>query len=162
MNNLARSLTFLFSIVPFASAAQVNPANPGGFNNTDPRSPAYNAGNNIPPPGSDTRPHWKDQWGAIATDAQMAKLGTIDGVSSRQKAEKMSLKECRSQGGKNCTIGVVYQNRCGVMVTGDGRLTLASATSLIEATADALRRCGNDTTNCGVYHSGCSLPIQVN
>ena len=141
------------------ASAQSTAANPGGFLNTDPRSPYYNSGNNLPPAPAQER--WADRWGAIATDADSAKLGAVVDMTSEKQARSAALKACKDEGGVNCTVDISYYNRCAVLVTGDNVYTVSSAATIDEATKSGFIKCDRDDVNCRVYYSGCSLPARM-
>ena len=144
---------------PSIAWAQASQTNPGGFLNTDPRSPYYNSGNNLPPAPPQER--WAKRWGAIATDADNAKLGAVVDMASEKQARSAALKACKDKGGINCTVDISYYNRCAVLVTGDKVYNVSSAATIDEATKSGFIKCERYDVNCRVYYSDCSLPVRI-
>lgn len=104
---------------------------------------------------------WEDRWGAIATDAQKAKLGVVVNMPSQRKAKSAALDACKENGGSNCTVEISYYNQCAALITGDKLFNTSAAATIEEATESGLSRCSKEDTNCRVYYSGCSLPVRI-
>ena len=111
--------------------------------------------------GEDVAPVWSNRWGAIAVDFSAGKFGAGRATTTRRKAEREALKECKSEGGKNCEIDITYFNQCGVIAWGSIYAATASAGTKEEASARALANCGKHAKECRIYHSDCSLPVRV-
>lgn len=75
-------------------------------------------------------------------------------------AELLALDDCKSKGGTNCTVAISYGNGCVAMVFGDSLLTTGSGGTKEEAENKATHSCSSGDTNCRVYYSACSLPVQ--
>lgn len=106
-------------------------------------------------------PQWTDKWGAIATDGPGGHLGTASNVSSREIAEQAALADCQTKGGSNCKLENTYGNACAAMVVGDKGHNSNSAKNLNRAVQTGMEICSASDTNCHVYHSDCSLPVQI-
>jgi hypothetical protein len=106
-------------------------------------------------------PKWETRWGAIATDAEHAKLGVVIAASNKRMAELGALEDCKNKGGSNCKLQLSYYNQCAAMVVGDRVMNTGSAATLEEAKQMGLSECQKDDSNCRVYYSGCSLPERV-
>jgi hypothetical protein len=106
-------------------------------------------------------PYWATRWGAIAVDGGTGKFGGIEGLSSKRKAQKAAISECRRSGGKKCNVIASYYNQCGAMAWGDSKVASYTGPSRQEAIEFALQSCNKTTTNCESYYSGCSYPERV-
>lgn len=109
-------------------------------------------------------PNWATRWGAIAIDDGSnggSKLGRAESLSSKGKAEKAALADCRSRGGHKCTLERSYRDQCVAVVWGDTLVSSASAVNSERASQLAMDNCSSSTTNCGVYYTGCSYPELV-
>jgi uncharacterized protein DUF4189 len=146
-------------MVSCAAVAQQSPTNPGGFLNTDPRSPAYNPGLSAPPRPAEEG--WADRWGAFASASNGAFAGVQDEKNKRQ-AERTALANCRAKGGENCVVKFSYYNQCGAVASGDGGSGGGRAATEKEAVELAMKSCNEKGENCQLYFMGCSLPVRVN
>lgn len=106
-------------------------------------------------------PIWSDRWGAIAVDFYSGRFGVGRAATTRRKAEREALKECKAEGGKSCEIDISYFNQCGVIAWGSTYAATASAGTREDASGRALAKCGKHTKECKIYHSDCSLPVRV-
>ncbi|UHQ21637.1 DUF4189 domain-containing protein [Lysobacter sp. 5GHs7-4] len=107
-------------------------------------------------------PQWSYRYGAIAADYAHGKFGTASNMSSDRKAVSAALAQCRAKGGiaEECKKGLhSWANGCGAVVWGDQYAVTRSAASEEEASQAALQECGQNTADCRVYYSGCSLPV---
>lgn len=142
------------------AAAQVSPSNPGGFNNTDPRSPAYNPGLALPP-RSETSQQWLDRWGAIATDGR-GEYGIVMDRDTERAAIVEAIAACQERGGSGCKLKRAFMNQCAAVVYGATATQTAQAAyedrAIALATADCDKHAGG---SCRVYYSGCSLPVKA-
>lgn len=109
-----------------------------------------------PPPA-----RWVSQWGAVATDAIKGSLGTATNLPSKNSAELVALADCQSKGGSQCKINVSYDNECVAMVVGDTGYNVNANITLDKAVQDGMKVCSAADTNCHVYYSACSLPVQI-
>lgn len=116
---------------------------------------------NAPAQQSAPRERWESRWGAIATDAPNAALGTSTGMRSKRQAERQALSECKKKGGSKCILDVSYFDQCAILVTGDKKYSVHTAISVERASEIGMRQCSNDDTNCRVYYSNCSVPQLV-
>lgn len=101
---------------------------------------------------------WADQWGAIATDNQLGKVGVSVNEPGKSSAELKALNNCQNKGGTQCKILISYYNQCGAMIVGDGKINANSAATIKQASEAGLKICSAGATNCHVYYSACSLP----
>lgn len=107
-------------------------------------------------------PQWSYRYGAIAADYAHGKFGTASNMASNRKAVNTALAQCRAQGGiaEECKKGLhSWANGCGAVVWGDQYAVTRSAATAEQASAEALKECGQNTADCRVYYSGCSLPV---
>jgi hypothetical protein len=111
----------------------------------------------LPP---DTGPYWAKRWGAIAVDPTLGKFGGVEGFSSRGKAERAAVKECKKNGGKKCGP-YSYYNQCGALAWGDNFLVRSSGPLYDNTVAEAVKQCGAKSENCKPYYAGCSYAEQV-
>ncbi len=119
-----------------------------------------------PPPNETSEPsqpqvRWENRWGAIATDVINGKLGAVVGMRTKKQAQKLAMSECRSKGGKKCTVDIVYYNQCAVMILGNKKYNTASAANIEEATRIGMKTCFSSDANCRVYYSDCSPAERV-
>ena len=146
-------------VLSYVAMAQQSPSNPGGFLNTDPRSPAYNPGLNVPPRPAQER--WADRWGAIAMDDQ-GNAGIVTDMVSKREAQHSAIAECKNRGGGNCEIKDSFFNQCAAVIADPVGTITANAPIVEEAVEMGLKRCrDNGGRNCRVYYSGCSLPVRL-
>ncbi len=141
---------------------QMTPQQQANLPMSDPNSPQYNTVylpslENAAPP----QERWADRWGAIATDADNAKLGAVVGMASETKAKRAALETCKNNGGTNCRIDISYYNQCAVLVTGDRMYSTARGATVEEAEKLGFGKCQNADVNCRVYYSDCSLPVRM-
>ncbi|MGN7918909.1 MULTISPECIES: DUF4189 domain-containing protein [Lysobacter] len=101
---------------------------------------------------------WESRWGAIATDAPKAVLGTSTGMKSKRQAEAQALSQCRKRGGKNCVLDVSYFDQCAILVTGDKKYSVHTAATVDRASELGMRQCSNDDVNCRIHYTNCSPP----
>ncbi|WP_213947925.1 DUF4189 domain-containing protein [Luteibacter sp. dw_328] len=104
---------------------------------------------------------WRDQWQAVATDTPHGVLGkSIDKISGPE-AEAAAMSDCRTKGGVDCRIEISISNGCVAMVVGSKFMNVKASENQNEAKKLAMSQCQSDDTNCRVYYSECSLPIEV-
>ena len=124
----------------------------------------------VPIPGSGSQGtsqpivRYEDRWGAISVDGTVREggIGTATGFTSKRKAEKAALAQCRATGGGDgCKVNLAYQNQCAVIGSGDTYLNTWGGPTIEAASKLALEDCRGKTTNCTIYYSGCSYPEQV-
>lgn len=131
---------------------------PGCIPPNNPSSPLYpNSGSQpVVPPMV-----WADRWGAIAIDFSIGKIGTSTGMSSKRKAKKAALAQCRANGGVACKSSLTYFNQCGVMAWGESYAATAHAATIELASEIALRSCGEHTADCQIYYADCSMAERI-
>lgn len=113
-------------------------------------------------PAAPMGPRWATQWGAIAVDSASGKTGVVGSMSSRKKAEKGAIAQCKSKGGSDCQVKISYGNQCGVIAWGNNKIATASAGSIEEASDQALGICRREAgTECEIFFSDCSLPKRI-
>lgn len=110
-----------------------------------------------PPPG----PAWETRWGAIAHDGKIGRFGGAEGLSSKRKAEKAAIAECKRNGGKSCKIKLSYYNQCGAMAWGNNWMVVSRGPERDSTIQDAVSSCNKDSSNCQPYYAGCSYPERV-
>ncbi|MDR6843249.1 DUF4189 domain-containing protein [Pseudoxanthomonas sacheonensis] len=146
-------------MLSYMAVAQQSPTNPGGFLNTDPRSPAYNPGLAAPPRPAEER--WADRWGAIASDGDVT-YGIVTDKVSKDEAKHSALAECKKRGGGACSIERYFVNQCAAVIAGDGATASSNAPTVEEAVEIGMPICReNGGENCHVYYSGCSFPARL-
>jgi len=156
---LSAALLLMLSGAAWAQMTQQQQAN---LPMSDPNSPQYNTVylpslENAAPP----QERWADRWGAIATDADNAKLGAVVDMTSEKKAKQAALETCKKNGGTNCRVDISYYNQCAVLVTGDSMYSTARGATVEEAEKLGFSKCRNADVNCRVYYSDCSLPVRL-
>ena len=109
---------------------------------------------------------WGNRWGAIAISSKSTSGGpSIVGASknqtSKSKAQKTAIAECRTKGGAKCILKLAYFNQCAVIAWGDKGYNLVNAENLEKATQNAMQSCSAIDTNCQVYYSACSVAVRV-
>jgi Domain of unknown function (DUF4189) len=171
--SLALSALAVFSIYLF-SFYSTSPASAQGVIIVCPEGSAPTGGPDVqacaPIPGFDpsipspapSGPQWATRWGSIAIDAVLSRFGGSEGHSSKGRAEKAAVRQCKANGGgKSCKIIGAYYNQCGALAWGDSRAESYRAPTLEAAEQQALQFCGKYTTNCKIYYSGCSFSERV-
>jgi Domain of unknown function (DUF4189) len=108
----------------------------------------------------DTGPLWVKRWGAIAVDDVLGKFGGVDGFSSKGKAERAAVRQCKKNGGKSCAA-YSYYNQCGALAWGDNFLVRSSGPLKDNTIAKAVEQCSAKSQNCKPYYAGCSYPERV-
>lgn len=107
-------------------------------------------------------PSWSTTWGAIAIDGPSAVAASSFGQSSKRKAKSVAVSNCRAKGGtKACKVLLSFYNQCAALAGGDNNASAAGASTLEEATRNAVRDCSAVTGNCRVVHSVCTYPVRV-
>jgi len=105
---------------------------------------------------------WERRWGAIATDGPNDALGVATDKRSKREASQAAMQDCQSKGGVNCKIDIAYDNQCAVVVVGDGAYNVPIAATVDQAAEIGMKTCRSSRrTNCHVYYSACSLPVQI-
>jgi Domain of unknown function (DUF4189) len=112
-------------------------------------------------PQANLGPEWATRWGAIAHDGEAGRFGGAEGLSSKRKAEKAAIKECKKNGGRVCKVKISYYNQCGAMAWGNGFLTSARGPQQNAVIQDAVDTCNKKGGSCQPYYSGCSYPERV-
>ncbi|NUO74953.1 MAG: DUF4189 domain-containing protein [Lysobacter sp.] len=109
----------------------------------------------------DPGPQWASRWGAIAIDNASGKTGLAGSMSSKRKAEKGALAQCKEKGGANCQVKLAYRNQCGVVAWGEGNMTTAHAPTVADASKLAVGECERSVSKCEVFFSDCSYAERV-
>jgi len=104
---------------------------------------------------------WRSQWQAIATDTSKGIMGTSTDLDTPEGSVSAALADCRKKGGVNCQTEIAYGNGCVALVFGDKLMNSKGANNLKQAEQSAMNKCKEEDTNCHVYYSACSLPIEV-
>lgn len=112
------------------------------------------AGNSAAPP--EPGPSWVTQWGSIA--AGKGGYGKSVGSTSKSRAKREALRECKASGGKKCEVLLVFYNQCGALAWGNTGNATFRAPSAADAEAGALGECAKHAADCRVFYSGCSYP----
>jgi len=102
----------------------------------------------------DPGPQWSKRWGVVAI-ADGA-FGVSEAQKSKRVAEKAALSQCKSNGGRNCSVMSAYYNQCVALAWGPRGNITASAAQMAEAEKIALQRCNADKGECKLFYSGCS------
>lgn len=159
MERKASVVTFLLcSCAP--AAAQENPSSAEFHARHNSLSPAYVGSLNeqkvAVPPGK-----WEERWGAFASD-ENGVYGIVSDMTSKRKAKRAAVEECKSRGGGQCVAVATYANQCVAMVASD-----VSPHTVYEQTEEgaleaAQKKCSDSKQkNCHVFYSGCSLPVRA-
>lgn len=102
-------------------------------------------------------PHWETRWGSMATDNDMAVLGTAFGAPTRAAAEAQAVKDCRRQGGLDCRPRIASGNTCLAKAVGRKTSSYATGQKIEIAEERALAECRRSDERCQIYHSFCSM-----
>ncbi|WP_430539351.1 DUF4189 domain-containing protein [Luteibacter jiangsuensis] len=138
--------------------------NTGGGNCVPPDAsgmPGYNPGNGQPVGAPEPTPAWVDSWGAIAIDDATGDAGTITDKYSKSEAEQAAMRDCGIRGAKACKVSLTFHNQCAAIAWGSSAWGTASGAKEQQATEDAMRLCQNQTTECKVVYSACSVAHKV-
>ena len=107
--------------------------------------------------GNQSRGHWVNRWGAIATDAANQGVGASFNQPSEEDAKQSALANCLSNGGSHCKVEKTYFNSCIAMVVGDKGYNIDVAETVDQAIQDGTKRCvGAGDTNCRARYRSCS------
>lgn len=109
-------------------------------------------------------PQWETRWGAIVVDAAepSAGIGAASGKTSKRRAEKAALADCKARGGRNCEVSLSYYNQCAVLIAGVNYNKAHGAATEEQAAETGMRECGQKgVQSCQVYWSDCSHAEQV-
>lgn len=95
-------------------------------------------------------------------DEQNGISGIVAELSSKRKAIKAAISECKLRGGENCEIVATYKNQCLVVVSSGNKSQIVNAATIERATEIATHDCEADgSTDCHLYYSGCSVAKRV-
>jgi hypothetical protein len=116
------------------------------------------------PPGKATAnqpagPAYQNQWGALAVDANTGSLGTELNGTSKSDAATKAIADCKSKGGESCTVMIQVRNACMAMVVAPDDLFTEGGSTKTEAEDKVMKHCNGQTGKCGIYFSGCSVPV---
>lgn len=155
-------LIFGIFLICTSPSALAEGACPPGHYQTTPAGPQGPIGCAPIPESSRSKVTWLDRWGAISTDSN-GNWGIVSEKPSKKIARKMAIDECHKRGGSNCKIALIYVNQCSAVVANKGASGVARAPTVEDAIEDATSTCNkiNNGQRCGVYYSGCSLPVKV-
>jgi len=88
-------------------------------------------------------------------------MGKAESFSSKRKAEKAALADCKAKDGHDCAVTHAYYDQCVAVAWGDSLASTASAVNSEQASEMAVAKCSKSTANCGIYYTGCSYPERV-
>ena len=107
----------------------------------------------------DPGPQQETRWGAIATGK--GAFGAVENAVSKKSAERIAMQRCRaSTPGAQCKIKGSYHDQCVALAWGDGGALAFRSPDLADAERMAVANCSKYTTDCQLYYSACSLPVQ--
>jgi len=113
-------------------------------------------------PSQDPTYTWKSRWGAIATDAPNAIIGTATNMKSQRAAEKAALNDCKSKGGSPCILEMPYMDSCVALTASDTSYNVASYPQISQAMQSGMDTCIKaGAENCHTFYTACSTPILV-
>lgn len=118
-------------------------------------APLPNQTNSPPPVG----PKWQTRWGAVASGGSY--FGVAENMSSKRKAEKAALEDCRRKRGDKCNVDFSFYNQCGALAWGDVGNAYGTAPDIASARSLAMNMCNKRTVNCNIYYASCSYPVRV-
>lgn len=154
-----RLLAGLLLMLSTITTAQENPNSAEFHARHNTNSPYYDGGAQqyaVP------QPVWADRWGAIAADGNGV-FGIVSDMTSKRKAQKSAIQECKNRGGGACDVDLAYYNQCAAVGANSKNSFSFSAPTQKEAEDLAVGRCEKSTgEKCNVYYSGCSMPVRVN
>lgn len=153
-------MALTFQVTAWAQCAPGVPSagNPGCIPPDQPTSPYYQGGAQSPVAA---QPVWADRWGAVVVDEQTGQAGLVADRTTKQEAIDAAMRDCAKFGSPNCKLQLAYHNQCVAIGWGVDRFTTASAPTVKDAEADAMRGCSSITTNCKIAYSACSNPVRV-
>jgi hypothetical protein len=138
------------------------PASGTDINSCVPIPPGYYSNQAPAPAPAPAPPRWIDQWGAIATDFAHSSAGASVNQPNREAAEQAAIANCQSNGGSTCKVELWYTNQCAAMAVSDTGHNAKAGVTLDAANQAAMKVCNEaGDTNCRVYYSACSLPVQT-
>ena len=104
---------------------------------------------------------WENRFGALAMHPDTGNLYAAEGESSKRRAVNAALKSC---GKKNCAVAINVRNGCIATVWWGAGYSYKWATDKAGAEAEAMNDCrikNNNSGECELMYSGCSLPVRV-
>jgi Domain of unknown function (DUF4189) len=110
------------------------------------------------------RGHWETRWGAVAIGFSKADagIGFSKDISSKRKAEKEAVTQCKAvSGSAKCKITLRYYNQCAVFAWGDTANVTESAGTIEIASQLAMQKCDRKTTSCKIAYADCSPPVWI-
>jgi hypothetical protein len=138
--------------------------NPGCIPPNQSNSPYYQGGAGSPEPSA-PQPEvtWKDQWGAVALDANTGLAGASENQASERRANSGALGVCEQQGGRSCKVILSYVNQCAAVAAPDRGDYVSSATAakLDDAVSRATDRCIKRASSCQIIYRKCSMPVRA-
>jgi Domain of unknown function (DUF4189) len=108
---------------------------------------------------ADPGPSWQTRWGAIAT-ADGA-FGTSNDMTSKRRAERQAVADCKKKGGNRCKVKIAFYNQCAALAWGETAGMTFRSPEIADAEQSALKQCSAQSKDCKIYYSGCSYPKQV-
>ena len=105
---------------------------------------------------------WEARWGAIAT-GHGGGFGAVENARSKRVAERQAMAQCKKVSdvpNPECKA-FTYSNQCGAYAWGVQGGEKVSASRLVDAEAEALRRCQARSGRCQVYYGDCSFGVRV-
>jgi hypothetical protein len=95
------------------------------------------------------------KWGAIATSNKTFNMGVVVGEENKWSAKRIALQRC---GASDCKVDFTYHDQCAAVAWGTRYSAMASASTIDEASALAMKSCAKGADDCKIVYSECSLP----
>lgn len=151
-------------ILILATAVRAEGGCPPGempYNATAPMGSAQSMASCGPIPSNTPARQWSSRWGALADDGA-GSFGSSANESSKKRAEKSAVADCKARGGTKCAVYMTYRDQCIALASSDVTSTTARAPDETSAQQDSLAGCkrGSNGAECRVHYSGCSLPAR--
>ncbi|WP_425493790.1 DUF4189 domain-containing protein [Dyella silvatica] len=165
ITSIAILLGCLYAPLAWSQCAPGVPSagNPGCIPPDQSNSPYYQGGSaqqQAPQTAPQVQAVWADRWGAIAVDYKTGQAGTIEGQTSKSKADQTALSDCAKNGSPNCEVILSFHNQCAAIAWGAGKMGYSGGPTTDVAEQKAIDRCGQGDA-CKIVYSKCSFAERV-
>ncbi|QWT22454.1 DUF4189 domain-containing protein [Bacillus sp. NP157] len=106
-------------------------------------------------------PSWESRWGAVVSDQATGNTGVAEGQRSKDDAVDSAMKDCKSDGSRNCRVVESFRNTCVAVAAARRYSGSAVNTDLGKARAKAMNECSKGGTSCTIIYSACSYPVRT-
>lgn len=132
------------------------------INTTPPEGSAASMASCMPYETETPAVRWANRWGAVADDGAGA-FGASANESSKKKAQKAAIADCKKNGGAQCNVYMTYSNQCIAHATSDVSSNTARAPDEASARQDSLAGCAKSGNGraCRIHYTASSLAVRV-